>query len=60
MSPAAALRILHDVPTGDISLTAVGGWTMRFPRAARLTTEQAELLAGLRLTQELTVFHNNR
>lgn len=49
MSPAAALRILHDVPIGDILLTTVEGRTLRLRRVARPQGEQAELLAALKL-----------
>jgi transposase len=50
MSPAAALRLLHDVPIGDILLTTVEGRTLRLRRVARPNGEQAELLAALKLT----------
>lgn len=50
MSPAAALRLLHDVQIGDILLTTVEGRTLRLRRVARPNAEQAELLAGLKLT----------
>ena len=50
MSPAAALRVLHDVPIGDILLTTVDGRTLRLRRVARPNAQQAELLAALRLT----------
>ena len=50
MSPAAALRLLHDVPIGDILLTTVEGRTLRLRRVARPNREQAELLAALKLT----------
>lgn len=49
MSPAVALRLLHDVPIGDILLTTVDGRTLRLRRVARPNPEQAELLAGLKL-----------
>lgn len=49
MSPAAALRLLHDVPIGDILLTTVDGRTLRLRRVARPNPEQAELLTGLKL-----------
>ncbi len=49
-SPAAALRLLHDVPIGDILLTTVEGRTLRLRRVARPNDEQAELLAALKLT----------
>ena len=50
MSPAAALRMLHDVQIGDILLTTVDDRTLRLRRVARPNAEQAELLAGLKLT----------
>ncbi len=50
MNPAAALRILHDVQIGDILLATVDGRTLRLRRVARPSGEQAELLAGLKLT----------
>ena len=50
MSPAAALRIMHDVQIGDILLTTVDGRTLRLRRVARPQGEQAELLAGLQLS----------
>jgi len=50
MSPAAALRILHDVPIGDILLKTTDDRTLRLRRVARPNAEQAELLAGLKLT----------
>jgi transposase len=50
LSPAVALRILHDVPIGDILLTTVEGRTLRLRRIARPNGEQAELLAALKLT----------
>jgi len=50
MSPAAALRLLHDVPIGDILLTTVEGRTLRLRRIARPNGEQAELLEALKLT----------
>lgn len=50
MSPAAALRLLHDVPIGDILLTTVEGRILRLRRVARPNGEQAELLAALKLT----------
>jgi hypothetical protein len=48
MSPAAALRRLHDVPIGDILLTTVAGRTLRLRRVARPNGEQAELLSRLK------------
>ncbi len=57
MSPATALRLLHDVPIGDILLTTpsrlragVEGRTLRLRRVARPNGKQAELLAALKLT----------
>ena len=50
MSPAAALRLLHDVPIGDIVLTTVEGRTLRLRRVVRPNDEQAELLAAFKLT----------
>ena len=50
MSPGAALRLLHDVPIGDILLTTVEGRTLRLRRVARPNAEQAALLAALELT----------
>ncbi len=49
MSPAAALRLLHDVQIGDILLPTVDGRELRLRRVARPNPEQAELLAGLDL-----------
>ena len=50
MSPAAALRLLHDVQIGDILLKTTDGRTLRLRRVARPNGEQAELLEALRLT----------
>lgn len=50
MSPAVALRILHDVQIGDILLETTDGRKLRLRRVARPTPEQAELLAALGLT----------
>jgi transposase len=50
MSPAAALRLLHDVQIGDILLKTTDDRTLRLRRVARPNAEQAELLAGLKLT----------
>ncbi len=50
VSPAAALRCLHDVQIGDILLKTTDGRTLRLRRVARPNAEQAELLAGLTLT----------
>ena len=49
-SLAAALRLLHDVPIGDILLTTVEGRTLRLRRVARPNAEQADLLAALKIT----------
>ena len=49
MSPAAALRLLHDVQIGDILLKTTDGRTLRLRRVARPNAEHAELLTGLRL-----------
>jgi transposase len=49
MSPAVALRLLHDVQIGDILLKTMEGRTLRLRRVARPNAEQAELLAGLKL-----------
>ena len=55
MSPAAALRLLHDVPIGDILLTTpsrlragVEGRTLRLRRVARPNAEQVDLLSRLK------------
>jgi transposase len=50
MSPAAALRIMHDVQIGDILLETTDGRKLRLRRVARPTAEQAELLAALQLS----------
>jgi transposase len=50
MSPEAALRLLHDVLIGDILLKTTEGRTLCLRRVARPNAEQAELLAGLKLT----------
>jgi transposase len=49
MSVAAALRLMHDVPMGDILLQTVEGRTLRLRRVARPNEWQAELLAALEL-----------
>jgi transposase len=49
MSPAAALRLLHDVQIGDILLKTTDGRTLRLRRVPRPNVEQAELLAALKL-----------
>ncbi len=55
--PVATLRLLHDVPIGDILLSTpsrlragVEGRTLRRRRVTRPNGEQAELLAALKLT----------
>lgn len=50
MSPAAALRIMHDVQIGDILLETTEGRILRLRRVARPNAEQAQLLAALKLT----------
>ena len=50
MSPAAALRIMHDVQIGDILLETTEGRKLRLRRVARPNPEQAELLTALKLT----------
>ncbi|MEK7756866.1 MAG: IS1634 family transposase [Planctomycetota bacterium] len=50
MSPAVALRLLHDVSIGDILLTTVDGRTLRLRRVARPNPTQTELLTALKLT----------
>lgn len=50
MSPAMALSIMHDVKIGDILLETTDSRKLRLRRVARPTPEQAELLAGLKLT----------
>lgn len=50
MSPAVALKRLHDVQIGDILLEAMDGRRLCLRRVARPKAEQAELLAGLGLT----------
>ncbi len=50
MSPAAALRLLHDVLIGDLLLKTREGRTLRLRRVARPNAEPAELRAGLKLT----------
>ncbi len=49
MSPAAALRLMHDIQIGDILLKTVDDRTLRLRRVARPNAEQAELLAALEL-----------
>jgi hypothetical protein len=55
MSSAAALRLLHDVPIGDVLLTTpsrlradVEGRTLRLRRVARPNAEQVDLLSRLK------------
>ncbi len=48
MSPAAALRLLHDVQIEDILLKTVDDRTLRLRRVAYPRNEQAELLEGLK------------
>ena len=50
MSPAVALRLLHDVQIGDILLKTTDDRTLRLRRVARPNAEQAELVEGLKLT----------
>jgi transposase len=50
MSPAVALKRLHDVQIGDILLEAMDGRRLCLRRVGRPNAEQAELLAGLGLT----------
>jgi hypothetical protein len=50
MSPAAALRIMHDIQIGDILLETTEGRKLRLRRVARPNPEQAELLHALKLT----------
>jgi transposase len=50
MSPAAALRLLHDVQIGDILLETTDGRQLRLRRVARPGAEQAELIAALGLS----------
>ena len=50
MSPAAALRIMHDVLIGDILLETTDGRRLWLRRVARPNAGQAELLAALKLT----------
>jgi hypothetical protein len=50
MSPAVALRILHDIQIGDILLETTDGRTLSLRRVARPNAEQAALLAALKLT----------
>jgi hypothetical protein len=50
MSPAAALRMLHDIQIGDILLETTEGRTLSLRRVARPSPEQAELIHALGLT----------
>jgi transposase len=50
MSPAVALKMLHDVQIGDILLETVEGRKLRLRRVARPSSEQAEILAALGLS----------
>jgi transposase len=47
MSPAVALRMMHDIQIGDILLKTTDGREIRLRRVARPMPEQAELLAWL-------------
>jgi transposase len=49
MSPAIALKLLHDVQIGDILLETVEGRKLRLRRIARPHPEQAEIIAALGL-----------
>jgi transposase len=49
MSPAVALRLLHDVALGDIQLETEDGRTLRLRRVARPNEEQRQVLAALGL-----------
>lgn len=50
MSPAVALKMLHDVQIGDILLETVEGRKLRLRRVARPNPEQEEIIAALGLT----------
>ncbi|MCH7925163.1 MAG: hypothetical protein IIC51_06475 [Planctomycetes bacterium] len=50
MSPAVALKILHDVQIGDILLETVEGRKLRLRRVARPNSEQAKIVAALGLS----------
>ena len=50
MSPAVALKLLHDVQIGDILLETVQGRTLRLRRVARPNPEQAQIIAALGLS----------
>jgi hypothetical protein len=47
MSPAVALKVLHDVQIGDILLETVEGRTLRLRRVARPNAEQAQIITAL-------------
>lgn len=49
MSPAVALKMLHDVQIGDILLETVEGRKLRLRRVARPNAEQAEIITALGL-----------
>jgi transposase len=50
MSPAVALKMLHDVHIGDILLETVEGRKLRLRRVVRPNAEQAEIITGLDLS----------
>jgi transposase len=50
MSPAVALKLLHDVQIGDILLETVEGRRLRLRRVARPNADQAEIITSLGLT----------
>ncbi len=50
MSPAVALKMLHDVQIGDIMLETIDGRKLRLRRVARPNAEQTEIIAALGLT----------
>jgi transposase len=50
MSPAVALKMLHDVQIGDIMLETIEGRKLRLRRVARPNAEQAEIIAALGFT----------
>jgi hypothetical protein len=50
MSPAVALKTLHDVQIGDILLETIEGRKLRLRRVARPNAEQAEIIAALGLS----------
>jgi transposase len=50
MSPAVALKMLHDVQIGDIMLETIEGRKLRLRRVARPNAEQAEVIAALGFT----------